>query len=261
MSQIEQAGVEQTVHRTMDGNIAVLTLVNPARRNAFTPDMRRLLTRHLVECGRDDAVRAIVLRGDGAHFCAGADLSRVDPSLPPPSTNATRENMKEVHGLVRAIAAGAKPVVAAVEGIAAGGGLSIALACDHIVVADNARLVTAFAKLGLVGDLGIMWSLCQRVGPVAAKKLLMIPTELSGTQAAARGLADEAVAPGGAFDAAMAAARTLASSAPLTVALTKGVFAEGIGSLESVLQRELDLVPLVNQSDEFKQALAAFRKV
>lgn len=251
---------DQTVRQERDGDIAILRLVNRTRRNAFTPDMRRLLTLRLVELARDDATRAIVLCGDGANFCAGADLSRVDPDQPPPSTNATRENMKEVHGLVRAIATGAKPVVAAVEGIAAGGGLSIALACDHVVVAEDARLVTAFAKLGLVGDLGIMWSLCQRVGPAAAKKLLMIPTELSGTDAAAQGVADEVVSAGHSVVAALAAARTLARSAPLTVALTKAVFAEGVGSLETVLQRELDLVPLVNQSDEFKRAIAAFAK-
>ena len=252
--------ITQAILRENHDNIAVLTLSNPERRNAFTPEMRRSLTTHLVEIGREDGIRAVVLRGDGAHFCSGADLSQIDPSVPLPSTNATRENMKEVHGLVRAIAAGPKPVVAAVEGIAAGGGLSIALACDHLVVAEDARLVTAFAKLGLVGDLGIMWSLCQRVGPRLAKRLLMIPTELNGIDAASRGVADEVVAPGRSFETAMAAAQTLARSAPLTIALTKAVYAEGVGSLETVLQRELDLVPLVNQSDEFKQALAAFRR-
>lgn len=250
----------QTVLREDHGDIAVLTLSNPERRNAFTPEMRRSLTAHLVEIGREEQTRAVIVRGADAHFCAGADLSRVDPSLPLPSTNATRENMKELHSLVRAIAAGPKPVIAAVEGIAAGGGLSIALACDHLVVAENARLVTAFAKLGLVGDLGIMWSLCQRVGPKRAKRLLMVPTELSGKDAADQGVADEVSAPGKSFEAALATAQILAKSAPLTVALTKAVYAEGVGSLETVLQRELDLVPLVNQSDEFKQALKAFRR-
>lgn len=252
--------VAPTVTLDRDGAVAVLTLSNPARRNAFTPEMRRSLTSHLVALSRDDGCRAIVLAGEGAHFCSGADLSRVDPNMPPPSIIATRENMKEVHGLIRAIAAGPKPVVAAVEGIAAGGGLSIALACDHLVVAENARLVTAFARLGLIGDLGIMWSLQQRVGPIAAKRLLMAPNEIAGDAAVARGLADELCPPGGAMAAAMVAARAFAALAPLSVALTKAVYAEGAHSLEQVLQRELDLIPLVNQSDYFKEAIAAFAK-
>ncbi len=251
---------EPTVTLDRDGQIAILALSNPARRNAFTPEMRRLLTAHLVTLSRDDDCRAIVLAGEGAHFCSGADLSRVDPDIPPPSINATRENMKEVHGLIRAIAAGPKPVVAAVEGIAAGGGLSIALACDHLVVAENARLVTAFARLGLIGDLGIMWSLQQRVGPIAAKRLLMAPNEVSGTAAVTKGLADELCPPGDALAVAMVTARAFAALAPLSVALTKAVYAEGAHSLEQVLHRELDLIPLVNQSDYFKDAIAGFSK-
>lgn len=249
---------DQIVLLERDGKIAILSLINRARRNAFTPDMRRLLTRHLIELARDDTVRAIVLQGEGEHFCAGADLSRVDPAASPPSINATRENMKEVHGLVRAIAAGPKPIVAAVEGIAAGGGLSIALACDHVVAAENARLITAFAKLGLVGDLGIMWSLCQRVGPRLAKRLLMAPTEIAGLDAVGFGLVDDVVPPGETRKTALDVAARLAESAPLTVALTKAVFAEGITGLEPLLQRELDLIPLVTQSDEFKQAIMSF---
>ncbi|MBY8821012.1 enoyl-CoA hydratase/isomerase family protein [Sphingomonas colocasiae] len=243
-----------------DDAIAILTLSNPARRNAFTPDMRRSLTAHLVTLAKDDGCRAIILAGEGAHFCSGADLSRIDPDLPPPSANATRENMKEVHGLVRAIAAGPKPVIAAVEGIAAGGGLSIALACDHLVVAENARLITAFGKIGLIGDLGIMWSLQQRISPIAARRMLMVPTEVSGATAVDQGLADELCAPDSALEAARAAARGFAALAPLSVALTKSVYAEGAQSLEQVLQRELDLVPVVNQSDYFKQAIAGFAK-
>lgn len=252
--------IEPNVMLDRDDAIAILTLSNPARRNAFTPDMRRILTAHLVALARDDSCRAIILAGEGAHFCSGADLSRIDPDTPPPSANATRENMKEVHGLVRAIAAGPKPVIAAVEGIAAGGGLSIALACDHLIVAENARLITAFGKIGLIGDLGIMWSLQQRISPVAARRMLMMPTEVSGTAAVGQGLADALCASGSTLDAARAAARTFAALAPLSVALTKAVYAEGAQSLEQVLQRELDLVPVVNQSDYFKQAVAGFAK-
>ncbi|MBO9695341.1 MAG: enoyl-CoA hydratase/isomerase family protein [Sphingopyxis sp.] len=251
---------EPAVSLDRDGAIAILTLSNPARRNAFTPDMRRNLTAHISALAKDDACRAIILTGEGAHFCSGADLSRIAPDAAPPSANATRENMKEVHGLVRAIAAGPKPVIAAVEGIAAGGGLSIALACDHLVVAKNARLITAFGKIGLIGDLGIMWSLQQRISPIAARRMLMVPTEVDGTSAVDLGLADELCAPGAAFEAARNAAAGFAALAPLSVALTKSVYAEGAQSLEQVLQRELDLVPMVNQSDYFKQAVAEFAR-
>ena len=244
-----------------DGPVAIITLSNPARRNAFTPDMRRAITARLQELFLDNACRAIILTGENGHFCAGADLSRVDPAAPRPTALATRENMKEVHQLLKALHAGPKPVIAAVEGLAYGGGLSMALACDRIVAAKSARFGAAFSKLAILGDMGILYTLKQRVGLAAAKHILALGPQITGEEAVQMRLADELAEEGGALTAALAVARTYAEmAAPLSLAYTKAAYANGIDRIEDAFQAELDYLPLVIASKDFQEALSAFKE-
>ena len=242
------------------GAIAIVTLCTPEQRNAFCPEMRRELTALLNTLMVDSETRAIALTGAGGHFCAGADLSRVDPSVPPATALETRQNMREVHGLIRTLFAGPKPVVAAVEGLAFGGGFSIALACDWIVAAKNARFGTAFAKLGIVGDMGINYTLKARLGLVATRRMLMLGTEVGGEEAVRIGIADETAEAGAALAGAIAAAELYANSAPLTAAYTKAAYGNGIESLEDAFRAELDYLPVTVQSADFREALIAFKE-
>jgi len=243
-----------------DGDIAVITLSNPERRNAFTPEMRRTITRHLETLGADAGCRAVVLTGSGGHFCSGADLSRVDPAQPPMTAEALRDNTRDVHRLVRALFAGPKPVIAAVEGLAYGGGLAIALACDHVVAARTASFGAGFSKLGIIADVGALYTLQIRLGVVGAKRFLALSPRIDGEEAVRTGLADELAGPGEALPAAIAVARRYAEAAPLSLAYTKAAYGRGIGSLEDAFQAELDYLPLTVASADFQEALAAFRE-
>jgi enoyl-CoA hydratase/carnithine racemase len=240
--------------------IAVVTLCKPEKRNAFCPEMRRTLTAILNDQMIDRQTRAIVLTGADGNFCAGADLSRVDPAAPRPTAMETRHNMREVHMLVRTLFTGPKPVIAAVEGLAYGGGFSIALACDWIVAAKTARFGTAFARLGLIGDMGINYTLMARIGLVAARRMIALGTQADGEEAVRTGIADELADPGQALSTALVAAQRYAQAAPLTIAYTKAAYGNGIGSLEDAFRAELDYLPMAVESSDFQEALVAFKE-
>jgi 2-(1,2-epoxy-1,2-dihydrophenyl)acetyl-CoA isomerase len=242
------------------GAIATVTLSNPEKRNAFSPDMRRELTALMNTLMVESETRAIVLTGAGGHFCAGADLSRVDESKPPATALETRQNLREVHILIRTLFAGPKPVIAAVEGIAFGGGFSIALACDWIVAAKTARFGAAFAKLGIVGDMGVNYTLKARIGLVATRRMLTLGAEINGEEAVRIGVADELAEPGAALATALVAAEAYARAAPLAAAYTKAAYGNGIETLEDAFRAELDYLPVVVQSADFREALTAFKE-
>jgi enoyl-CoA hydratase/carnithine racemase len=252
--------MDDQIRLDRDGAIAIITLSNPERRNAFTPEMRRAITRHLETLAGDSGCRAVVLTGSGGDFCAGADLSRVGPDTAPMSAEALRENTRDVHRLVRALFGGPKPVIAAVEGLAYGGGLAIALACDHVVAARTARFGAAFSKLGIIADVGAFYTLQLRLGVVGAKRFLALGPQVGGEEAVRMGLADEAAEPGEALAAALGAASRYAEVAPLSLAYTKAAYGRGIESLEDAFQAELDFLPLTVASADFKEALKAFRE-
>jgi enoyl-CoA hydratase/carnithine racemase len=243
---------------TQDG-VAVMTMSNPGRRNAFYPEMRERMRGQLVDYAVDPAVRVVILTGDGGHFCTGADLKRVAAKAgPEPTILSERERMRTFNTLLTAIAAGGKPVIAAVEGDAIGAGMSMAAACDVVVAARNARFGASFAKLGLFPDMGLIYTLPLRVGHARAKRLMMSAAMVSGEEAAAIGLADELAEPGQALAGARAVAATLVQAAPLSLATIKAVLSRGVASLDEAIQLEMDFVPLLAASQDHKAALAGF---
>jgi enoyl-CoA hydratase/carnithine racemase len=172
------------------GAVAVVTMNLPARRNALGLTLSTELSRVLTELQDDADVRAVVLHG-GRHFCVGGDLSGLDvPSL------AMRSAMVVGQRMIRALTGGRLPVVAAVEGSAFGAGFSLALACDFVVVDEQSTFGSAFAKIGLTPDYGMMWTLPQRVGMGLAREILMFAEPIKGARAVQIGLADRLVEPG-----------------------------------------------------------------
>lgn len=247
------------IELTREGPVAVLTLNRPERRNAFTRDMRMAMIAEIEALNLDDGCRAVVLTGAGGHFSAGADISNVGKDEAPWSLIRTRENMAEVHRLVRAIVTSPKVFVAAVEGLAFGGGFALAAACDQLVAAKTARFGAAFCKLGLIGDMGLMWSLKERVGLARAKRIILLGKEVSGAEAGTLGLADDVVETGEALAAALALAGQFAEVAPLSTAYTKASYARGIEGIEHAFACELDYVPILNRTEDFKAAVKAFQ--
>ncbi|UMG93716.1 enoyl-CoA hydratase/isomerase family protein [Nocardioides sp. TF02-7] len=242
------------------GTCRVLTLSNPGRRNAFHPEMRRSLAARLQDAHDDPDVRAVVITGDGEHFCAGADVKRIQARTTPPTALELRENMRDVHDLLRRIVFGPKPVVAAVEGDAYGAGCSIAMASDVVVATTASRFGIAFTRIGLVPDMGLLHTLGQRVGASAAKRMMLTSAVVDGESAHRRGMADVLVEPGSARRAALDLAAELESYGPLAMALTKGALAHGITTIEDAMRAEVDLVPVVAGTDDQVEGMTALRE-
>lgn len=206
------------------GTTAILTLDYPERRNALAVKMREELIAALDVLEGDASLRAIVLTGAGAHFSAGGDISGMNVT----DLAGGRERFRVTHRLVRMLIESSKPVIAAVEGWCVGAGLGLALCCDTVVAASDARFMAGFGKIGLIADFGLLHTLPRRIGEGRARQLLMRGTMLDAAAAERIGLIDDLVEPGAALAAAMAIAEGYAAAAPLPVAMTKSYLAEGL---------------------------------
>jgi len=244
----------------IDGNVAVLTLNAPERRNALSTAMRVELLAQLKALNEDDTVRALVLTGAGGHFCAGGDVSEMAAPGQPRDTIAGGRRLAILHDCIRQLVGGAKPVVAAVEGVAFGAGISFALACDWVVAAQDARFGAAFGKVGLMADCGLLWTLPRRVGEPAARDLLLTARVLDAAAAKAMGMLDEVVPPGQALDAAMKKCAQYAAVAPLSIAGTKAVLARAPASLNDLLAMEADLQQSLRVSTDHTEGRNAFKE-
>ena len=167
--------------------ILIMTLSGPATRNALSPQVYAAGIESLNMAESDPGVAAVVLTGTGGHFCGGGDLQRLSHNRQQdPSQQAV--NIDAFHQWIEALRAFPKPVIAAVEGVAAGGGLSVALACDLLVAADNARFVSAYSKVGLSTDGGASWHLARQLPRGVALRWLWTGGERSAQQLQTWGL-------------------------------------------------------------------------
>lgn len=245
---------DDMVPLTRSGAVAVLTLTYPARRNAFCLQMRTQLRDRLEATMADPEVRALVVTGAQGHFCAGGDISEMAPR----TLLQNRERWNLVTGLVRQIALGPKPVVAAVEGTAMGAGLSIAALCDHVVAARDAKFGAAFVKVGLLPDMGALWSLQHRVGRAKARAIFGLGRTFDGVEAGRIGLADEVAEPGEALTRATAVAEEYAALPPVASALIKSAMAQGVDGLEAAIRTEVDYQVVAMDSADHGEAVRAF---
>lgn len=234
----------------------VIAMTNSGRRNAFHPDMRRRMCDLLIEASRDPSVRVVILTGADGHFCAGADLKRVADA--DASREALQGRLASMHELLHLIVTGPKPVVAAVEGDAFGAGLSMAVAADVLVASRSARFGASFAKIGLLPDMGLLHTLPLRIGLPTARRLLMTARTVDAQEALTIGLVDELTDPGNALTRALAYAEEIQKAAPLSLAAIKTAFADTPISLEAAMALELDVVPTLMGSEDYRIARDAF---
>ncbi len=239
-----------------DGNAAILTLYNPTRRNAYTREMRRELAARFNELQQDQSVRAIILTGADGHFCAGADVSKFG-SLDIGPLEA-REWYREALTLAHAVADGTKPVICAVEGDCNAAGLALALLGDFMIVARTARLGAFFAKLGVLPDTGMLYTLQRRVGLARMRRLLMLAEAVNGEEAARIGLADELVEQRQALAVAKQWAARFDDVAPMVTAWIRVALRNGINSLDDAFRVELDLQPYLSCSADLREGIQAF---
>lgn len=249
---------DPVLHR-LEAGVLELVLNRPDKLNAFTSEMHMALRAQIDRAAQDGAVRAVLLTGAGRGFCAGQDLGARDPREggPRPDLGATIGTY--YNPLIRAIRALPKPVVAAVNGVAAGAGANVALACDIVLASDKARFIQSFAKLGLVPDAGGSWALPRLLGEARAKALALTGEPLSATQAAEWGLIWRAVPDADLMPEARALALKLANGPTFGFGLTKqAIQVAATNSLDAQLDLEQDYQRRAGASDDYAEGVTAF---
>ncbi|MGW5130488.1 enoyl-CoA hydratase/isomerase family protein [Streptomyces sp. NPDC004135] len=213
---------EPEVLRSTGGPVLTLTLNRPEALNALTPDQRERLIELLSDASADPAVRAVVLTGTGRGFCAGADL-RGTGATPGEriAGDVARTLRTGAQRLIAAVLDCEKPVIAAVNGTAAGLGAHLAFACDLVLAAESALFIEVFVRRGLVPDAGGAYLLPRLVGPRRAKELMFFGDALTAAEAERTGLVNRVVPDGDLAGTARAWADRLASGPTRALALTK----------------------------------------
>lgn len=236
------------------GPVWVLELDYPERRNALSLPLRTRLESALQEALASDDCRVIVLTGSGDHFCSGGDISSFDGVTPAKG----RARMQNVHRLVRLITKGEKPVIAAVEGHAAGAGMCVAADCDIVVASETAKFSCTFNRIGLLPDLGGLWSIPQRMGLGRAKMMMLTGRVLDAHAAQAQGLVEEVCPAGKARETAIDLGHEIAQFAPLTNGMVKAALARGPMSFEDLLSVETDAQGVLYGTEDFQEGRRAF---
>ncbi len=240
---------------TADG-VATLTLDRPDALNSLTVGLKQELIGALATIAADAAIRAVVLTGAGRAFCAGQDLrERLEPEAAP----LADEIRLRYNPLIRAMRDLPKPIVAAVNGIAAGAGASLAFACDIRIAADGASFLLAFGRVGLVPDSGATWLLPRLVGGAKAAELALLGAPLSAADAERFGLVARVVADTDVVAAAQSVAARLASGSPRALALTKLALGRAWNaSLDEQLELEADLQGQAGATADHAEGISAF---
>lgn len=242
------------VNIRVESDIFVLTLDDATRRNALSLRMRQELNDRLQELMGEKACRAIVLTGAGGNFCVGGDVNQMDVK----SEAESRARLDLVHRIIRMVVTGPKPVLAAVHGIAAGGGVSIVAGSDYAVAATTARLTSSFLRTGVIPDLGALWTIPQRMGLGEARRFFCRGKTLSGDDAARLGLVDQAVESQAVLETALLVAAEFAAIPPKTFAFYKSAISNRAATFEDALDGEIKYQPQLLMSKDQKEAVAAF---
>jgi 2-(1,2-epoxy-1,2-dihydrophenyl)acetyl-CoA isomerase len=242
-----------------EDGIGVLTLNRPEKLNAFAGRMREEIADAVRGMADDPDVRVLVVTGAGRAFCAGADIGYMRDLLERRDTEAFTALVEAGRAVVTTVRAVPKPVIASVNGPAAGGGANLALACDLRIASDRASIGQTFNRIGLHPDWGGTYFLPRLVGPSKALQLIFSGEMLDAGQARQLGLFDRVVPHEQLEAETLAAARMLAAKPPRTLALAKrAVYASGGASLDEMLNVELANQLECFQSDDAREGLAAF---
>ncbi|MFE2537909.1 enoyl-CoA hydratase/isomerase family protein [Streptomyces sp. NPDC059371] len=254
---------DTVLYEVSDG-LATITLNRPEAMNAMNVETKVAFRDAAQAAAADDAVRAILLTAAGDRaFCVGQDLKEHIGLLAADRESGSGGTMSTVrehyNPIVRALVGAAKPVVAGVNGVAAGAGFGFALAADYRVVADTAAFNTSFAGVALTADSGISWTLPRVIGPSRAADLLLFPRSISAQEAYELGIANRVVPSGEVRAEAEKVARALASGPTLAYAALKESVAFGLGhSLEETLEKEDELQGRAGASEDHAIAVQAF---
>jgi 2-(1,2-epoxy-1,2-dihydrophenyl)acetyl-CoA isomerase len=245
----------ETILFTAADGVATLTLNRPDKLNALSDQLHLDIEDALAQVESDPAIRALIITGAGRGFCSGADLSeRLGRQG---GTNDALD--RYYHPRLRRLRGLKKPVIAAVNGPAAGAGMSLALACDIVIAAQSATFIQAFTRIGLVPDAGSTFFLPRLIGTARAKGLTLLAEPLAAAQAEAWGLIWKAVPDDMLMAEAMALARKLAQGPTFALGLTKAAIDASLeNDLDSQLALERDFQQAASGSQDFREGVTAF---
>ena len=244
---------------TLDAGVQTITLNRPDRLNAFVPEMHKELRRALEQAMDEREIRAVLLTGAGRGFCSGQDLSErnVAPGTAPIDLSVSLGSY--YNPLVRRLRELPKPIVCAVNGVAAGAGANIALACDLVLAARSASFVQSFARLGLVPDSGGTYFLPRLVGTARALGMTLLAEPVSAEQAERWGLIWKVFDDDRLMPEAIEIARRLAAGSTKGFGLLKrAIYASAGNSLDAQLDLERDLQRELGFSEDYRRAVAQF---
>ena len=246
-----------SITKEINDKIAYLTLNRPEVFNSFNREMALLLQTHLDACEKDPEVRAIVITGNGKAFCAGQDLKEVtSPELNPGFKKILEEHYNPIIERIRKIE---KPIIAAVNGVAAGAGANIALACDVVIASDNASFIQAFSKIGLVPDSAGTFFLPRLIGFQKASALMMLGDKVSAKEAEKMGMIYKVVSSENFMEELNTIASTMANMPTKALGLTKRLLNN---ALNNTIEQQLDLESKLQieaaQSDDYAEGVDAF---
>jgi 2-(1,2-epoxy-1,2-dihydrophenyl)acetyl-CoA isomerase len=250
---------EQTILVSEHADWVEITLNRPDRLNSFNDEMHVALRVAMASASENSAIRAVLLTGAGRGFCAGQDLDGRDPRKMKGNPDLGKTLRTLYNPLIELIRNMDKPVVCAVNGVAAGAGANIAIACDIVIASDKAKFIQSFANVGLVPDAGGTWSLTKLIGPARAKGLAMTGQPITAQQAADWGLIWQ-VAPADTFmDDARALVAKLATAPTFGLAMTKrAIHAADQNALTEQLALEAELQAKCGCSPDYKEGVTAF---
>ncbi|MBS8225492.1 enoyl-CoA hydratase/isomerase family protein [Vannielia litorea] len=241
-----------------EGTIARITLNRPERKNALAGEMRVELRHAFDRANEDDEVRVVVLDAAGETFCAGADVDKIQKRDPKGSRNNLQWNG---HRLIRAIYTTEKPVIASVQGACVGLGLSMAMAADFIIAAEDARFSAIFTRRGLAPDTGAVFFLTRLLGQARAREMVYSTRFVGAPEAKALGMVNRVVSPAELADATRAFAGEYAEAPTYAIAMAKKMFQMAQSpSLDQFLELEALTQPGVHQTHDFNEGVTAFRE-
>ena len=239
--------------------VAILRLNRPDALNSFTAEMHGEVREALTGAAEDKAVRAVLLTGNGRGFCAGQDLNdrAVAPGEAMPDLGDSVENY--YNPLIRLLTSMEKPVICAVNGVAAGAGANIALACDIVIAARSASFIESFSRLGLIPDSGGTWILPRLVGMARARGLAMLGPKVSAEQAEAWGMIWQVVDDDELMATALGLAEQMATQPTRGFAFTKqALAASAANSLDAQLELEKELMRAAGRTHDYQEGVKAF---
>jgi 2-(1,2-epoxy-1,2-dihydrophenyl)acetyl-CoA isomerase len=245
-----------TILFEIKNNVAVITLNRPEKFNSFNREMALELQQRLDDCAADDAIRCIYLTGTGKAFCAGQDLGELTGDNPPGFEVILSEHYNPIIVRLRKIA---KPIVCAVNGVAAGAGANIALACDVVLAANSASFIQAFSKIGLIPDSGGTFTLPRLIGFQKASALMMLGDKVSATEAERIGMIYKVITDENFAADSFAIAETLSQMPTKGLAYTKLALNASLNnSLAEQLHKEDELQYKAANTSDYKEGVASF---